>query len=306
MTHPLRMSEDPFLESSERIFARGKVAGSIRSRRWGSTPLGDIDSWPLPLVFCLNLILNSSAPCFVLWGSRMLQFYNDSCLPLLGPRHPQFLGRPASECWSEFWHIIGPQLSRVLERGETVAHDHARLPILRDGFLQDTYWNYSFSPVFDEQGEIAGVLIVCSDITPELLALQRVDEVEERLTRVLDALNEAVIVTDRNGRIERINPAAASLTGCTPAEALGQPLHHALRISREHNALSIQNILDQVQELETIERSAHRVHNRRDRTILLAELTGSALQNSDGEFAGTVIVLRRIPADRANSISQNV
>src|SRR6185437_11921349 len=143
VTHPLRISEDPFLESSERIFARGKVAGSILSHRWRSTPLGDIGSWPLPLVFTLNLVLNSTAPCFIFWGSHMLQFYNDGCLPLLGSKHPTSLGRPASECWAEFWHIIGPQLASVFERGETVTHDHARLPIIRDGLREDTYWNYS-------------------------------------------------------------------------------------------------------------------------------------------------------------------
>lgn len=303
MTHPLRISEDPFLESSERIFARGKVAGSILSHRWRSTPLGDIGSWPLPLVFTLNLVLNSTAPCFVFWGAHMLQFYNDGCLPLLGSKHPASLGRPASECWAEFWDILGPQLASVFERGETVAHDHARLPIIRDGLREDTYWNYSLSPILDEQGEIGGILIVCCDVTPELLATQHGDEVEERLTRILQVLNEAVIVTDRKGRIESINPAATSLTGSTPAEALGQPLHQALRISREHNALAIQNLLDQVQELECVRRIAHRIHNRRERSVHLAELTGSSLQNGEGEFSGTVIVLRRIPTDYAPTIS---
>lgn len=298
MTHPLRISEDPFLESSERIFARGKVAGSIRSHRWRSTPLGDIDSWPLPLVFTLNLVLNSSAPCFVFWGAHMLQFYNDGCLPLLGAKHPNFLGRPASECWAEFWHILGPQLASVFERGETVTHDRARLPIIRDGLREDTYWNYSLSPIQDEHGEIGGILIVCFDVTPELVATQHYDEAEDRLTRILDVLDEAVIVTDRKGRIERINPAAMSLTGSAPDEAIGQPLHVAMRITREHNALAIQNLLDQLQEREIVHRIAFRIHNRRKRAILLAELSGSSLQNSDGEFDGTVIVLRRIPSER--------
>jgi PAS domain S-box-containing protein len=296
--HPLRMSEDPFLESAERIFARGKVAGSIRSHRWRSTPLGDIDSWPLPLVFTLNLVLNSSAPCFVFWGSQMLQFYNDGCLPLLGAKHPHFLGRPASDCWAEFWHIIGPQLRAVFERGETVTHDHARLPILRDGLREDTYWNYSLSPILDEQGDIGGILIICCDVTPELVATQQLDEAEDRLSRILDVLDESVIVTDRKGRVERINPAAASLTGVSPSEAIGQPLHLAMRISREHNALAIQNLLDQLQEREIVHHVAHRIHNRRERTILLAELSGSAMQNGDGEFDGAVIVLRRIPSER--------
>jgi PAS domain S-box-containing protein len=303
VTHPLRMSEDPFVESSERIFARGKVAGSIRSHRWRSTSLGEIDSWPISLVFTLNLVLNSSAPCFVLWGSHMLQFYNDGCLPLLGAKHPQFLGRPASECWSEFWPIIGPQLATVFELGETITHDHARLPILREGIREDTYWNYSLSPVFDESGEIVGILIICCDVTPELVATQHFDETEDRLTRILDVLDEAVIVTDSKGRVERVNPAAASLTGFTSSEAVGQPLHLAMRISREHNALAIQNLLDQVQEREIVQRVAYRIHNRRERAILLAELTGTALQNGDGEFAGTVIVLRRIPAERGAPIS---
>lgn len=44
----------------------------------------------------------------------------------------------------------------------------------------------------------------------------------DRTQAILEALGEAIVVTDANGVIQYINPAAVALTGFTPAEAIGQ------------------------------------------------------------------------------------
>jgi two-component system, sporulation sensor kinase E len=49
------------------------------------------------------------------------------------------------------------------------------------------------------------------------------------LERIFDALQEGVIVTDVNGKIQFINAAAAQLFGVEPEEAFGRPLEEKLR-----------------------------------------------------------------------------
>src|ERR1700746_3615752 len=49
------------------------------------------------------------------------------------------------------------------------------------------------------------------------------------LERIFDALQEGVIVTDIQGKIQFINAAAAHLFGVEPEEAVGRPLEEKLR-----------------------------------------------------------------------------
>jgi PAS domain S-box-containing protein len=54
------------------------------------------------------------------------------------------------------------------------------------------------------------------------LHLQELRAERDRTQAILEALGEAVIVTDARGVVQYLNPAATLLTGFTPAEALGQ------------------------------------------------------------------------------------
>src|ERR1700743_2616454 len=106
--------------SGTRIFASGAMAGQVRSPQWQETPLGAIAGWPEVLAWSVNLMLESRFPTVIFWGPAMIQFYNDAYQRLIAEKHPSALGQPAAICWKEAWHIIGPQFTSVLERGEKV------------------------------------------------------------------------------------------------------------------------------------------------------------------------------------------
>jgi len=44
---------------------------------------------------------------------------------VLGHKHPEMLGRPGREVWSEIWDVLGPLLEQVVVTGEAFhATDH--------------------------------------------------------------------------------------------------------------------------------------------------------------------------------------
>ena len=53
---------------------------------------------------------------FVWWGPHLINLYNDAYGPILGRRHPDALGRPAREIWSEIWPVVGPQAEALTIR----------------------------------------------------------------------------------------------------------------------------------------------------------------------------------------------
>jgi hypothetical protein len=92
-----------------------KMAARVRAHDWSSGSLGRIEDWSDSLLCSVNLMLACAFPSLVFWGRDLVQLYNDAFMPLLAERHPSGLGQPASECWSDAWEIVGPNLKRVME-----------------------------------------------------------------------------------------------------------------------------------------------------------------------------------------------
>lgn len=66
----------------------GQMAEEIRSFDWGKTCLGPMSSWPLSLLTTLRLVLTTRQPMCFWWGEDLLQFHNDSYLPILKAGKP--------------------------------------------------------------------------------------------------------------------------------------------------------------------------------------------------------------------------
>jgi CheY-like chemotaxis protein len=69
----------------------------------------------------------------------------------------EFLGRPGQECWAEIWDIIGPMMDQVIETGEATWSEDLFLLMLRYGYLEETYFTFSYSPIRDEAGRPSGI-----------------------------------------------------------------------------------------------------------------------------------------------------
>ena len=175
------------INGAERIVGNGGMAALIRSHDWCASGFEPIGAWPDTLVCAANIMLGCAFPSLIFWGPRMIQLYNDAFVPLIGEKHPVALGQTAQECWAEAWDIICPRLNSVLNTGQAVSHQAALVPILRDGRVQDVFWNYNYSAIFDADGAIAGILVLCQDVTAELVANRNLKESETRLRLALTA-----------------------------------------------------------------------------------------------------------------------
>lgn len=148
----------------------------VRQKDWAKTPLGPISAWPQSLVNMVNMLLNARFGMFLFWGPELIQFYNDAYMPSFGQgneKHPDALGQRAVDCWKEIWFAIGPRIHKVMTEGIAVREDNHHLPIFRNGIYEDVYWTYSYSPVYDDNGNISGVLVVELETTHEVVVDRR-------------------------------------------------------------------------------------------------------------------------------------
>lgn len=161
----------------------GGVTGAlIRSLDWSRHPLGHPRDWSATLRSVLGVIFGSRHPMFLFWGPEHYCFYNDAYMPSFGRgKHPAAMGQRGVECWAEIWPVIYPQIEAALSRGEASWNEDQLIPIYRNGQLEDVYWTYSYSPVYDGGGDTAGVMVVCTETTRQVIATAELRASESRL-----------------------------------------------------------------------------------------------------------------------------
>lgn len=145
----------------------------IRNYDWAASPLGARETWPSTLRVTLDLCLSSPFPMAIYWGPDLRLLYNDGWSPIPGKRHPDALGCPAQEVWPDIWPIVGPQFADVMETGRGYATTDQPLPMTRSGRLEESYWDYSFTPIFGKDGRVSGVLNQGHEVTARVREQER-------------------------------------------------------------------------------------------------------------------------------------
>jgi two-component sensor histidine kinase/PAS domain-containing protein len=167
------------------------MARRIREHDWAATSLGPLERWPDSLRALVDMLLGCGFPMVALWGPHLIQIHNDGYRALMGLKHPLGLGQPTRECWPEVWHINAPLYERVL-RGETLMFEDAPYPIARHGVPENTCFTLSYSPLRDEAGTIAGVLVTVFETTERLRTEATLRESEARFRALVEANSDAL------------------------------------------------------------------------------------------------------------------
>ncbi|UKE67469.1 PAS domain-containing protein [Xanthomonas translucens pv. phlei] len=206
----------------------------LRATDWSGHALGPIQDWPQSLRSALSLCLSSRFPMVIRWGPRMINFYNDAYIPILGMRHPFAFGREVSEVWPDVWPAVASQAEHVLATGESTWNEHVPFVMLRNGYKEEVYFTFSYSPIFDDRGGIGGVLCVCTEDTAQI-KLERERDVllrtlDAQRLQMADAFEQSpaalAILRGPDYVVESVNPHYQQLVG--PREVVGKPLAEAI------------------------------------------------------------------------------
>lgn len=180
---------------SEELFSGGGEMGALMRTRFAypdgngaQSLLGPVSEWPQSLKTAVSIVLNSRYPMFVWWGPHYANLYNDAYRPILGStKHPQFLGQSAKECWKDVWDVVGPLADRVLATGESTWSENLLLLMHRDGYVEETYFTFSYSPIRDESGGVGGVFCAVTETTEQVIRERRLRTLRELASATSDA-----------------------------------------------------------------------------------------------------------------------
>jgi PAS domain S-box-containing protein len=126
---------------------------------------------------------------------------------------------------------------------------------------------------------------------------------EERWTATLGSIGEAVIATDSEARVTFLNPIAASLTGWSLEEALGQPIGNVLNLINEKSGVSTDNeVLRVLKEKKLLTVANHVGLITRDGREISVEHSAAPILASEGKVIGVVLIFRDVAARRQEQI----
>jgi two-component sensor histidine kinase len=162
----------------------GELGALIRRHDWAATPLGAPHTWPSGLRTLVQVMLTSQQPMFIAWGPSRTMLYNDGYAPMLANKHPWALGRGFNEVWADILPSVGPIMDAAYG-GQPTYMDDIEFQMLRHGQWVETHFSFGYTPVHDEDDQIAGMICTALEITAEVNQVRARTAEAERLRDML-------------------------------------------------------------------------------------------------------------------------
>ncbi len=172
----------------ERLFSGGSELASLMLEfDWGNTSIGPPETWPQSLKTAVRIMLTSRQPIWIGWGKDLVYLYNDPYKAIIGGKHPWALGRQTSMVWREIWDDIGPLRAKA-SGGDEGTYSEAQLLIMeRNGFPEETYYTFSYSPIPDDDGSPGGIFCANTDDTQRVISERQLSLLRELASAAAEA-----------------------------------------------------------------------------------------------------------------------
>jgi PAS domain S-box-containing protein len=169
------------------LIGGGEMGARMREQDWSKTSLGPTQQWPQSLKTAVRIMLTCRQPMFVWWGEELINLYNDAYKTIIGGKHPEALAQPASYVWREIWDQVGPRAESAMLKNEGT-YDEALLLIMeRNGYPEETYYTFSYSPVPNDQGDTGGIICANTEDTQRIISERQLALLRELAARTADA-----------------------------------------------------------------------------------------------------------------------
>ncbi|MVM28519.1 PAS domain S-box protein [Spirosoma sp. HMF4905] len=137
--------------------------------------------------FSRTVFYNSPVAKLVYIGQDMvLREANEKMLEIFG-RDASIIGRPIMETIPELKRTqLLDKYRQVLANGETYVAWAERIELIRNGESYWGFYDYAFKPLFGKDENVYGVICTTIDVTPQVIAHQKLEEAEAGLRGAIE------------------------------------------------------------------------------------------------------------------------
>lgn len=269
----------------------GEMGELIRAKDWSKTALGDPSTWPQSLCTMVAMMLDNPFGMYIAWGDAYTQLYNDGYRPILGStKHPEALGISTKQTFSEIWNIIGPMFDGVMQ-GKPIGFPDFMLPLNRNGFTEECYFDFSYSPIRKDDGSVGGVLVTVIETTEKKRATEALKENNDRfINNILQAPVAMCVFRGENHIVEIVNDQMIQLWGTELEKVINKPIFEALPEAQNQNLeILLDNVYKTGEKFVANERLVQLPRNGKIEDTYI-NFVYEALREVDGTISGVAAV----------------
>jgi PAS domain S-box-containing protein len=172
-----------------------------------------------------SLIESAPFPIGVYIGREMrIQMLNQAIVKVWGKGTVKdIIGRTYAEVLPELkGQGIYEQLDSVYTTGIPFHAHNQRVDLMINNNLIPHYFNYSFTPLFDSEGKVYGVMNTAAEVTDLVLAKEKIEESEKRFRNVANSAPVFIWLAGTDGLRNFFNTAWLNFTGRTMEQETGE------------------------------------------------------------------------------------
>lgn len=106
-------------------------------------------------------------------------------------------------------------LKDIFKTGKTYAAEEDKVDLVVDGMLQTFYYNFSYKPLKNPNGEVYAILNMAVNVTDLVMARKKIQESENKLRDLADSMPQFVWTCNDEGQITYMNNSWYKYTGST-------------------------------------------------------------------------------------------
>ncbi|MFC0780431.1 PAS domain S-box protein [Flavobacterium sp. HJSW_4] len=287
-----RKQEEHYFFSQE-----GEMGNLIRSADWSKTPLGDPKNWPQSLKTMTAMMLGNPFGMYIAWGENYTQLYNDAFRPILGAsKHPKALGISSRETFSEIWDTIGPMFSDVM-KGNAVSFPDFKVQLDRNGYTEDCFFDFSYSPIKTENGSIGGILVTVIETTEKKIVSDALQESNARfVNNIMQAPVAMCIFRGENHVVEIANEQMLQLWETKAENIINKPIFEVLPGFKKQGFDEILNsVFRDGKKITTDEHFVQLNRNGQTENTYI-NFVYEALREKDGTISGVAAIATEVTA----------
>lgn len=186
-------------------------------------------------------------------------------------------------------------LDDVFTKGEMFQTFGTQVKIVQNGIMTYNYYDFTYTPIFNAEGEVYAILDIAIDVTENILALQKIEESEKNLRNtILQAPVAMCIYKGKDHVVEIANEKMIELWGKTREQTIGKPFLEGLP---EIEGKGFEELLDRVYQTGI----AYKDHNVKVGLVrqgkmetIYVDYVFEAFRESDGTISGVMAVATEV------------
>ena len=173
-----------------------------------------------------SLIANAPVAIGLFMGRDLvIDLPNQALIDAIG-KGPDIAGKPLHQVMPELESQPFLQLlDDVFTSGQLFQSFESEIRVMQEGQLVSAYYNLTYTPLFNEAGEVYAILNIGVDVNEQVMTRRQVEQSEARFQNLIRQAEVGVVVLiGEDIRVEIVNDAYARLIDRSCEELLGKPL----------------------------------------------------------------------------------